>query len=75
MASFDRYPLAGDVRRARFVVSQDEKGRWVAHEQVQGLVHGVFRTQRDAIRFALFECGYRSPAVVLQQPADAGAAA
>jgi hypothetical protein len=69
MSTVDRYPVANEVRRARFIVSQDAHGLWVAHEEARGLVHGVFRTQRDAIRFALFETGYRAPAVVLRTPA------
>jgi hypothetical protein len=37
-----------------FQVSMNERGYWVAEDR-EGLVGGVFRTQKDAIRFALDE--------------------
>ena len=37
-----------------FVITQDKRGYWVAKDD-QGLIGGVFRTQKDALRFALFE--------------------
>lgn len=37
-----------------FEIVQDELGHWIARDR-DGLVGGVFRTQKDAIRFALFE--------------------
>jgi len=39
-----------------FVVSQNPRGQWVAREGT-GLIGGVFRSRRDAVRFALFETG------------------
>src|SRR3954466_9206964 len=37
-----------------FEVSGNGRGYWVAEDK-EGLVGGVFRTQKDALRFALFE--------------------
>ena len=37
-----------------FEIAQDGRGYWVAKDKA-GLVGGVFRTQKDALRFALFE--------------------
>jgi hypothetical protein len=56
------------MQRRSFVVAQNERGQWVARES-RGLIEGVFLTRRDAIRFALFETGSRSAAVVV---GDAG---
>jgi hypothetical protein len=47
-----------------FVVAQNDHGKWVARER-RGLIEGVFFTQREAIRFALFETGSRAAAVVI----------
>ncbi|HEY1431148.1 MAG TPA: hypothetical protein VGF39_05910 [Stellaceae bacterium] len=37
-----------------FEIVQNGRGYWVAKEK-EGLIGGVFRTQKDAVRFALFE--------------------
>ena len=37
-----------------FQVSLNERGYWIAEDR-EGLIGGVFRTQKDAIRFALDE--------------------
>jgi hypothetical protein len=37
-----------------FEVRENDRGYWVAKDR-EGLIGGVFRTQRDALRFALFE--------------------
>jgi hypothetical protein len=37
-----------------FEVSENGRGYWVAKDK-EGLIGGVFRTQKDALRFALFE--------------------
>ena len=47
-----------------FVVSQNPRGQWVAREG-DGLIEGVFRSQRDALRFALFESGDPESVVVI----------
>jgi hypothetical protein len=47
-----------------FVVARNARGQWVARER-HGLIEGVFLTQRDAVRFALFETGSNSAAVVV----------
>lgn len=52
------------VRRRSFTVAQNDRGQWVARE-THGLIEGVFVTQRDAVRFALFETGSRSAAVIV----------
>lgn len=49
--------------RRHFVVAQNARGYWVARE-ARGLIEGVFVSQRDAIRFVLFETGNRSVSVV-----------
>jgi hypothetical protein len=45
-------------------VTENASGLWVAHER-RGLTEGVFRTQRDAVRFALFETGNPDSVVVV----------
>ena len=57
--------------RRSFVVAQNGRGQWVAREK-SGLIEGVFFTQRDAIRFALFETGDRAAVVLVD---NAGLAA
>jgi len=37
-----------------FEVSENGRGYWIAEDK-EGLIGGVFRTQKDALRFALFE--------------------
>jgi len=37
-----------------FEIAEDGRGHWVAKEK-QGLIGGVFRSRKDALRFALFE--------------------
>ena len=51
-------------RNRQFDVTENAQGLWVAHER-HGLVEGVFRTQRDAVRFALFETGNPDSVVVI----------
>lgn len=62
-------PTALATQRRAFVVAQNDRGQWVARE-THGLIEGVFLTQRDAIRFALFETGSNRASVVVD---DAGA--
>ena len=45
-----------------FEISENRRGYWVAQGK-EGLIGGVFRTQKDAIRFALFEVGGDSACV------------
>jgi len=60
-------------RHRLFVVSQNSRGHWVAREGT-GLIGGVFRSRRDAVRFALFETGSpESVFVVAGGAASAGA--
>lgn len=49
---------------APFRVGQDEDGRWIAVE-IGGRAGGLFRTQRDAVRYACAETGCRPDEVVL----------
>ena len=60
---FDKSAAPSALRRS-FVVAQNERGQWVAREH-GGLIEGVFLSQREAIRFALFETGSGSAAVVV----------
>jgi hypothetical protein len=39
----------------RFVVMQNATGYWIARDTCGGCIEGVFRTQREAVRFALIE--------------------
>jgi hypothetical protein len=55
-------PLAD--RHRQFVVAQNARGRWVARETT-GMIEGVFREQRDAVRFALYETGDPRSVVVI----------
>jgi len=58
-----RFTPVGD-RHRYFTVSQDPRGSWIAREGT-GLIEGVFRSQRDAVRFALFETGRPESVVVI----------
>jgi hypothetical protein len=51
-----------------FEIVQNGRGYWVAKDK-EGFIGGVFRTQKDALRFALFEAGGDS-ACVQVLPAD-----
>jgi hypothetical protein len=57
-----------------FEVAENDRGYWVASEQ-DGLVGGVFRTQKDALRFAVFEAGGDSACVRLLAGNPSGAIA
>ena len=46
----------------RFEIARNGRGYWVAKDK-EGLIGGVFRTQKDALRFALFEVGGDSACV------------
>ena len=45
-----------------FEITENMQGYWVAQD-TQGLIGGVFRTQKDALRFALFEVAGNSACV------------
>ena len=45
-----------------FEIARNPRGYWVAKD-VEGMIGGVFRTQKDALRFALFEVGGDSACV------------
>jgi len=45
-----------------FEIAENRRGYWVAQDK-EGLIGGIFRTQKDAIRFALFEVGGDSACV------------
>ena len=57
-------------RHRTFDVTENAQGLWVAHER-HGLGEGMFRTQRDAVRFALFETGNPGSVVVIAGAARA----
>ncbi len=42
-----------------FEIAQNGRGYWVARDD-EGLIGGVFRSQKDALRFALFEAAGES---------------
>ena len=64
MSSFVPLPISTPNH---FEIAQNGRGYWVAKDK-EGLI-GVFRTQKDALRFALFEVGGDS-ACVKVLPAD-----
>jgi hypothetical protein len=45
-----------------FEIAKNGRGYWVAQDR-EGLIGGVFRTQKDALRFALFEAAGDSACV------------
>ena len=51
MSSFAPYTV---FTPRHFEVTENGRGYWVAKDK-EGLIGGVFRSQRDALRFALFE--------------------
>jgi hypothetical protein len=52
----------------RFEIARNGRGYWVAKDK-EGLIGGIFRTQKDALRFASFEV--RGDSVYVQiLPAD-----
>ena len=53
-----------------FEIVQNRRGYWVARDD-DGLIGGVFRSQKDALRFALFEAAGDSAHVRLP-PAAGG---
>jgi hypothetical protein len=59
-----------------FEIAENARGYWVAKDK-EGLIGGLFRTQKDAVRFALFEVAGDSTCVrVLPRTGpDAGGAA
>lgn len=63
-------PIDSSTRRppradpSHFVVGQDRHGRWIAVE-THGLGGGIFRSRRDAVRYALAETLHRPEAVTL----------
>jgi len=65
MSSFAPRPV---LTRYHFEIARNPQGYWVAKDE-EGLIGGVFCSQRDALRFALFEAGGDS-ARVRVVPAD-----
>jgi hypothetical protein len=51
MSSFALRPV---LTPHHFEIAQNGRGYWVAKDK-EGLIGGVFRTQKDALRFTLFE--------------------
>ena len=45
-----------------FEIAENGRGYWLAQDR-EGLIGGVFRTQKDALRFALFEAAGDSACV------------
>ena len=59
MSSFAPQPVSS---AHHFEIAENRRGYWVAQDK-EGLIGGVFRTQKDAVRFALFEVGGDSACV------------
>jgi hypothetical protein len=59
MSSFAPLPA---LAPHHFEIVESTRGYWVAEDK-EGLIGGVFRTQKDALRFALFEVGGNSACV------------
>jgi hypothetical protein len=59
MSSFAPLPVSTPHH---FEIAENGRGYWVAKDK-EGLVGGVFRTEKDALRFALFEVGGNSACV------------
>jgi hypothetical protein len=57
-----------------FEIIQNGRGYWVAKDN-EGLIGGVFRSQKDALRFALFEAAGDSARVRVVAADDAPARA
>ena len=55
---------SGAAPRRTFVIRHDPNGLWSARD-LDGLIEGVFRSQKEAIRFALFEVDRRRSAVIV----------
>jgi hypothetical protein len=53
---------AAAITLHHFEVRENGRGFWVAKDE-EGLIGGVFRTQKDALRFALFEAAGDSTCV------------
>jgi hypothetical protein len=64
MSSFAPQPVSTPHH---FEIAENRRGYWVAQDK-EGLIGGVFRTQKDAIRFALFEVGGDSACVRVISP-------
>ena len=50
-----------------FEIVENERGYWEAKD-TEGLIGGVFRTEKDALRFALFEVGGDRTCVLVLAP-------
>jgi hypothetical protein len=64
-------PGSAEVPRRRphdFEIVEDASGHWVARDR-DGLIGGVFRTRRDALRFALVEADGDRSRVHVRTPA------
>jgi len=70
-ALIQRHAEVGASRQCaphHFEVAENGRGYWVAEDK-EGLIGGVFRTQKDALRFALFEAAGDSACVkVISSP-------
>ena len=59
MSSFVPLPI---LTPHHFEIAENGRGYWVAKDK-EGLIGGVFRTEKDAFRFARFEAGGNSARV------------
>jgi hypothetical protein len=57
-----RFAPQAVFNRHHFVITENRRGYWVAEDE-EGLIGGVFRSRKDALRFALFEAAGDSACV------------
>jgi hypothetical protein len=57
-------PWGTSSRFPRFLIGKDRGGRWVVQDQ-RGLCGGLFVSQADAIRYAMFETARQPQAVIM----------
>ncbi|WP_332699875.1 hypothetical protein [Bosea sp. (in: a-proteobacteria)] len=52
-----------------FLVGQSKRGFWVARD-LEGRSEGIFRDQKEAMRFALFEGGHANAVLLSPAPVE-----
>jgi hypothetical protein len=52
-----------------FLVGRSQAGFWVARD-LEGVSEGVFRDEKDAMRFALFEGGHANAVMLSPHPVE-----
>ena len=57
-------PSSGCSDSSLFLIGRDSHGNWVVQDE-RGLCGGLFVNRKQAVKFAMFENGHRSQAVVI----------